>query len=121
MSLTQTQKIEEIETSMVKLGYLLRAVEDLTTSLNAHMAREESITESLKEDIQGVKDELKEEVKNRDRSLNDMSKQLSEEMGKLRKILGGIIVSFSILGVLADKISVSQLIDIVSFISRLFV
>lgn len=86
-----------------KVGYLTRAVEDLTFKLERHMEKEEEDRQKDRQDFA----EYRSGVDSKVRGLDHKVDEVKEDVGGLKKYILGVSVIIGVAGVLLDKIDSS--------------
>lgn len=97
-----------------KVGYLTRAVEDLTFKLERHMEKEEEDRQRDRSDFAEYRSTIDSKVKGLDEKVEDVK----EDVGGLKKYILGVTVAIGVAGAAFDKIDSSTFASILGAILK---
>lgn len=98
-----------------RVGYLTRAVEDLTFKLERHMEKEEEDRVRDRQEFAEYKSTVNSKVK----GLDEKVEGVKEDVGDLKKYILGVTISIGVLGAVFDKIDSSTFASVLGAILKL--
>ena len=99
-----------------EIGYLLRAVEDLSNNLNGHMRKEEEDRKEAKKDFEDYKAEDRAEKREMKAHISKLTTGLTD----LKKFIFIVVLFMSLGGVVLDKLDTSHIASLLSTIGKVF-
>lgn len=99
-----------------EIGYLLRAVEDLSNNLNGHMRKEEEDRKESKKDFEDYKAEDRAEK----REMKTQISKLTTGLTDLKRFIFIVVLGISLGGVVLDKLEPSHIVSLFATISKVF-
>ena len=99
-----------------RVGYLTRAVEDLTFKLEHHMVKEEEDRVRDRQDFAEYRSGIDSKVK----GLEKKVEEVKSDVGELKKYILGVTIAIGVAGAAFDKVDSSTVLSIFNIVSKLF-
>lgn len=99
-----------------KVGYLTRAVEDLTFKLERHMEKEEEDRQRDRQDFSEYRSKIDSKVA----GVTEDVKEIKEDVGGLRKSMVAVVVATGVAGAILEKIDSATLEALLGIVVKLF-